>query len=123
MTLNAYLTSKLFKEGLTVIDFCSNTGISRAAYYKYLTGERSPTPETLIKIANFLKINPLSIAAHVEPQPVGRPRSQRHKIGRKIHKEYDVVIHKKQRARLKQKYMAELKKLLEKDKKDVFSDK
>lgn len=38
-------------------DVVSATGISKSAYYRYVTGEREPTTSVLIALANFFNVS------------------------------------------------------------------
>lgn len=38
-------------------DVVAATGISKSAYYRYMTGEREPTMSALIKLAKFFNVS------------------------------------------------------------------
>ncbi len=47
----------LKKEGKTQMDLCDVTGIKKAAMSKYLSGEKTPRTEILIKISDALNVS------------------------------------------------------------------
>ena len=47
----------LKKEGKTQMDLCEATGIKKAAMSKYLSGEKTPRTEVLMKISDALNVS------------------------------------------------------------------
>lgn len=56
-TVGERIKEILKKEGKTQIDLCTTTGIKPAAMSKYLSGEKIPRTEILMKIADALSVS------------------------------------------------------------------
>lgn len=111
MAFRHILDSKITQRGFTVKTLAEEVGVTQQLLYLYLADERMPKPDTLVKIAKALEVDPFLLARYVEPRREGRPRSQRQKVGPKI-LDWTRVTSEAAKRRLKNNYIKEIKHIL-----------
>lgn len=70
-----WIPGVLDKHGMSVEQLAGKIGVTRSIIYYYLTGERSPTKETLAKICDVLQVSYEDALKYITPvDSIGRPR-------------------------------------------------